>query len=78
MINFMLVFLGIEPPPVSNADLVSLNSQDYFPSVTVMGWGDTDMSSSANTLSDVLMNVNVDVISNQACDAARGYRRRMV
>jgi len=68
--DFMLVFLD---SPVSNAgsvDFVSLNSQSSVPSlneeVTVMGWGVTNTAT--GSLSDVLMHVDVNVISNSECD----------
>lgn len=73
--DFMLVFLE-RAADVSNNDLMKLNSQNNVPSmgqsVTVMGWGDTDIRDNVSTLSDALMNVNVNVISNQECDASEG------
>jgi len=73
--DFMLVFLE-SPVTASNVDLVSLNSQDSVPSldqtVTVMGYGDTDIRGSHSTLSNVLMSVEVNVVSNSDCDASEG------
>lgn len=73
--DFMLVFLE-RPAAIGNNDLVSLNSQHSIPRtgqrVTSMGWGDTDSRESVSTLSDVLMSVNVNAISNQECDASEG------
>merc|ERR1712216_862419 len=42
-------------------------------SVRVMGWGDTDIRDSVSDLSDVLMKVDVDVISNSVCDNSEGF-----
>lgn len=73
--DFMVVFLE-EPVSAINVDLVSLNSQSSVPSVgqavTAMGWGYTDISDDNSPLSDVLMQVRVDVISNEDCDASEG------
>ena len=81
--NFMLVFLE----GASAADdviTVKLNSNPLLPSVgqsaTVIGWGDTDISDdfidktqyNVET-SDVLISVNVSVISDKECDASKGY-----
>lgn len=73
--DFMLVFLN-SATTASNVDLVSLNTASSVPSVgqsvTVMGWGDTDIRDDVSELSDALMNVNVKVISNQECDDSEG------
>ena len=74
----MLVFL--QSPATLNGDvsLVTLNNDASVPStgdgVTVMGWGDTNISENISTLSDVLMKVQVNVISNQECDASSDGR----
>ena len=56
-----------------NYDLVKLNKDSNTPSlseeVTVMGWG---VTSENGDLSDVLLEVDVNVISNNECDAAEG------
>ena len=81
--DFMLVFLE----GASAADdviTVKLNSDPSLPSVgqsvTVMGWGDTDISDDFDEetqhdveTSTVLMNVDVSIISNEECDASEGY-----
>jgi trypsin len=81
--DFMLVFLE----GASAADdviTVKLNSDPSLPSVgqsvTVMGWGDTDISDDFDKetqhdveTSTVLMNVDVSIISNEECDASEGY-----
>lgn len=73
--DFMLVFLD-RASTVNNVDLVRLNSQSSVPSVgqgvTVMGWGDTNISGDVSELSDALMNVEVEVISNSQCDSSEG------
>jgi hypothetical protein len=37
-----------------------------------MGWGDTTSDDQTQDLADVLMSVNVNVISNSDCDASSG------
>jgi len=73
--DFMLVFLD-SAVSATNVDLVTLNSDSSVPNVgdavTVMGWGDVDIRDDVSKLSDVLMNVQVNVISNQACDDSEG------
>lgn len=81
--DFMLVFL--EGASASDDVItVKLNSDTSLPivgqSVTVMGWGDTDISDDFDDetpndveTSTVLMNVDVSVISNEECDASEGY-----
>ena len=70
--DFMLVFLD-SPVSSDNYDLVTLNKDSNTPSlseeVTVMGWG---VTSENGDLSDVLLEVDVNVISNNECDAAEG------
>lgn len=70
--DFMLVFLTQPATLNSDVGLVELNSADSTPSVggkvTVMGWGDTHISDNISQLSGVLMKVQVNVISNSACD----------
>ena len=73
--DFNLVFL--ERPTSQNVELVKLNSNANTPGVgdpvTVMGWGDTDAADDIQRLSDVLMDVEVNVISNSDCDASGGW-----
>mmetsp|Transcript_12537 Transcript_12537/g.27442 ORF Transcript_12537/g.27442 Transcript_12537/m.27442 type:complete len:520 (+) Transcript_12537:260-1819(+) len=63
-------------PTTENVDLVQINSSGNSPStgqdVTVMGWGDTIAADDAQKLSDVLMAVDVNVISNSDCDDSSG------
>jgi len=72
--DFMLVFLK-RPASADNAQLVKLNFSNSVPqtgkAVTVMGWGDTDVSHNVE-LSDVLMKAQVNVIANDQCDASSG------
>jgi trypsin len=74
--DYMLVYL--KSPATLNGDVatVKLNDDSSTPSVgngvTVMGWGDTDIRDDVSKLSDVLMKVQVKVISNSACDASKG------
>jgi len=72
--DFMLVFLN--RATTENIDLISLNDETGDPEVddeaTVMGWGDTDIDLDVSTLSDVLLEVDVNVISNEECDDSSG------
>jgi len=65
--DFMLVFLDHEYT-IGNVDLVSLNSDPSFPfegqEVTAMGWGTTSFG---GTASDVLLNVDLNIISDEQC-----------
>ena len=70
--DFMLIFLA----GASTADdvvTVKLNSNPSVPDVgrdvTVMGWGDTNINVIISESSDVLMNIDVSIISNEECDA---------
>jgi len=73
--DFMLVFLN--GPVTLNADVntVRLNPQDSLPadgsSAIAMGWGVTRENGS---LSDVLMEVGVNVMSNQECSQSSDGR----
>ena len=81
--DFMLVFLE-GTPTTDNIITVKLNSDPTVPSVgqdmTVMGWGDTDPRpdhpdtsvAEFQTASDVLMNVDVNAISNEECEKSEG------
>jgi len=67
--DFMLVFLATPAELVENeVGLVRLNDDPSVPAagdiVTVMGWGVTE----TGDLSDVLMEVDVDVITNEDCE----------
>jgi trypsin len=65
--DFMLVFLQRTATLNDDVSLVKLNDNTSVPGigvgVTVMGWGVTETSQ----LSDVLMKVEVNVISNSEC-----------
>eukprot|EP01083_Nonionella_stella_P051128 135780_1 len=75
--DVMIVFL--RKPVTINEDikLIKLNDDSSFPGVgdstTVMGWGDTHISDSISRLSDVLMKVQVKVMSNRDCERSSGY-----
>ncbi|EED90735.1 trypsin-like serine protease, partial [Thalassiosira pseudonana CCMP1335] len=72
--DFNLVFL--DRPTNQNVALVNLNDNKNSPSVNeevwVMGWGDTVADDYVQRLSDKLMDVSVNVISNGDCDASEG------
>ena len=72
--DFMLVFLS--RATTANVELIKLNADSSVPDineeVTVMGWGDTDISNHVSTLTDVLLEVQVKVISNDECDNSSG------
>ena len=65
--DFMLVFLD-HAYTASNVDLVTLNSDTSFPCVgqemTAMGWGATSFRGNA---SDMLLQVDLNVISDEEC-----------
>jgi trypsin len=67
--DFGLVILAEE---VSNARIVRLNEVHSYPSVgavvTVAGWGDTTESDGQSKLSNKMMRVNVNTISNADCE----------
>ena len=68
--DYMIVVLS--KPTNQNVALVKLNSSGSKPSVgqnlTVMGWGVTKPS--GGNISDVLMKVNVNALSNNTCEAS--------
>ncbi len=70
--DFMLIFLN---ESANSNTFVKLNSDAATPeigaSVTVMGWGDIDPSD-GQELSDELMEVEVNVITNEECDKSDG------
>jgi hypothetical protein len=77
--DFMLVFID-GASTASNVKTVTLNSNPPVPSVgqdvTVMGWGDTDGTfiwDDFSAPSDTLLYIDVDIISNEECDASEGY-----
>lgn len=61
---------------------MTLNSQDNAPeagdSVFVMGWGDTAKEDDIQTISDVLMGVEVKMMTNEDCESSQstvnGYK----
>mmetsp|Transcript_2964 Transcript_2964/g.6506 ORF Transcript_2964/g.6506 Transcript_2964/m.6506 type:complete len:566 (+) Transcript_2964:185-1882(+) len=71
--DIMLVFL--EDPANESTELVKLNSDLAAPSigapVSVAGWGLTDVDSFS--VSDDLMVVEVNAISNEECSSSSGY-----
>ena len=72
--DFMLVFL--ETPVSGDVDFVKLYSDSTGPEIdapaTVMGWGDIDIADDVSTMSNVLLEVEVNVISNEECEASEG------
>lgn len=72
--DWMLVKL--ERPTTQNVPFIRLNSNGNSPQVgqqvTVMGWGDMTQDDITQDLADVLMSVDVNVISNSDCDASSG------
>ena len=80
--DFMLVFLE-GPSTTKNARTVKLNSIASVPNVgedvIAMGWGDTDIQDDFNLftdddvkMSDVLMDITVQVISKEDCENGGG------
>ncbi len=75
--DFMLLFLE-RPSSADDVATVKLNRDPAMPSmgqnVTVMGWGDTDIRPGDyyQATSDELMNVDVNAISNDECEASAG------
>jgi trypsin len=80
--DFMLIFLE-SPTTDDNVMMVKLNADASVPSVGqdvwAMGWGDTDIAEDFDLdtnydvdASDVLMNIEVQVISNEECEASEG------
>jgi len=69
--DFMIVILNRAATLNGDVSLVKLNDNASVPRVgdpvTVMGWGETGRG-----ISDVLMEVDVNVIGNGVCDASRG------
>jgi secreted trypsin-like serine protease len=81
--DFMLVFLE-GASTAKDVTMVKLNSDPLLPimgqNVTVMGWGDTNISNDFDEetqnnvmTSNVLMSADVTVISNEECKASGGY-----
>lgn len=72
--DFNLVFL--KNPTTQKVSLVNINDDSNSPQVGdevhVMGWGDTTADDYTQKLADKLMEVSVNVISNQDCDASKG------
>lgn len=69
--DFALVFLP--RPAVSNVEYVRLNTDGQVPlagdTLTAIGWGDISVESSYDP-SNILMEVDVDYIENDVCDAS--------
>jgi hypothetical protein len=57
-------------------NLATLNSQNAVPaaidSVFVLGWGDVAKEDEIQTTSDVLMGVEVKMITNEQCSSSQG------
>lgn len=74
--DFMLVYLEEDATLSDTVGLVSVNSDPSLPAetqeVVSMGWGDTHAADDITWLSDVLMQVGVNVISNEECDDSQG------
>lgn len=72
--DFNLVFL--KKPTKERVSLININSDSNSPSVGeevhVMGWGDTTSDDYTQKLAEKLMDVSVNVISNNDCDASEG------
>ena len=70
--DFMLIFLEEPADLVDEVGLVRLNNDPQLPlpgdEVIVMGWGVTNTNT--GELSDVLIEVSVEVITNEECDAS--------
>ena len=75
--DYMLLFL-VGGYADAGEDVVTarLNSDPHVPApggdVTVVGWGDTDISDVVEDVSDVLMKVRVRVVSNDECGSVEG------
>lgn len=73
--DFALVVLE-HPTDVETASIVSINSENNLPKdgsyVTTMGWGDTTIDDEVKAVSDSLMAVDVEVISNDDCRQVSG------
>jgi trypsin len=72
--DFLLIFL--KEAASTDINLVKLNSDADTPNVgaavTVMGWGDIDPTDDGQVLASELMEVEVNVISNEECDNSDG------
>ncbi|EED92601.1 predicted protein [Thalassiosira pseudonana CCMP1335] len=72
--DFALVILS--KPTTLDIPFVKLNSDESFPSAGTMsrsmGWGDMAQSDDKTEISDVLMEVDVPVITNDECSQASG------
>lgn len=73
--DFALVILS-RPTTIPGIPLVKINSDSSLPQVgssaRTMGWGDTAQDDDLRRISDVLMAVDVEVISNNECRNAKG------
>ena len=72
--DFALVFL--KRPTTASVPLVNLNRDGSFPTAGAtaytMGWGDTIQADDKQKISDVLMVVDLEVITNEECSQAEG------
>jgi hypothetical protein len=71
-----LLLLSEAVTAVAEEDIVRINSDASFPSAgdlaRSMGWGDTDPDDFNAVVSDELLEVDLPVISNEECSAAKG------
>jgi len=69
-----LVFLEHPTELSANISKVKVNEENSYPSTGtiahVMGWGDTDEDNNVDAQSDILMDVDLEVISNEQCEHA--------
>jgi secreted trypsin-like serine protease len=74
--DFALLLLSESVSVLSEEELVRINSDPAFPAAgdlaRTMGWGDTDPDDASAVVSDELLEVDLPVISNEECSAAKG------
>ncbi|KAL7505122.1 hypothetical protein ACHAXN_003770 [Cyclotella atomus] len=74
--DLALLLLSEAVTAVPEEDIVRINSDASFPSAgdlaRSMGWGDTDPDDFNAVVSDELLEVDLPVISNEECSAAKG------
>ena len=72
--DYLLIFL--DEAASDSLETVKINADSDTPelsaAVTVMGWGDTDPTDDGFVLASELMEVEVNVISNEDCDDSNG------
>jgi secreted trypsin-like serine protease len=74
--DFALLLLSQPVSVLSEGDIVRINGDASFPAVgdmsRTMGWGDTDPDDAQTAVSNVLLEVDLPVISNEECRSAEG------